>query len=165
MALELFALAALTAGQFLFGRGHVDNSQFLGVAVHVAAQALDQRQGIGLVRFDALVKLIPVLWTDDYVMDAQLFELTVQAVAEGPGFITTVNFPGLGELFFGPLHELLRSEFLGGLGSGVIHLADHPVAVGMHVDAQLDAVGFGGGLCLSRVVGIGVWFCFHITLV
>ena len=46
----------------------------------------------------------------------------------------------------------------------MIQLPHDAIAVGMHVNAQLDPLGFDSCLCLSREVGIGVWFCFHHNL-
>lgn len=109
---------------------------------------------------------IPILRANHDVVNAHLLQLTMQPVAKRTGFVATMNFLGLGELFPGPFQKGLGRELLGGLRSSVVHLADHPVALGMHVDAQLDALGFGEGLCWSCFVGIGDGFCFfHITLV
>jgi hypothetical protein len=75
-----------------------------------------------------------------------------------------VNRLGLRDLLFGPEEKPFRRELLGGLRRGVVQLPDHPIAVGMNVDAQLDALGFGCGLCCSECVGIGVGFRFQKNL-
>ena len=87
----------------------------------------------------------------------------MQTVAEGTGFVTAVDGFSLAELFCRPDKEILRRELLRGLWCSVVDLPDHPIAVGMNVDAQLDALGFECGLCWSGLVGIGV--CFHSNLV
>jgi hypothetical protein len=62
-------------------------------------------------------------------------------------------------LLFGPDQKILRCELLRRLGSSVVELPNHPLAIGMNVDAELDALGLECGLCCNRSVGIGV--CFH----
>jgi hypothetical protein len=88
----------------------------------------------------------------------------MQAVSQRTGFVTTINLLGSRRLFFGPKQELYRSEFLGWLWRGIVDLPNHPIALGMDIDAQFDALGIGGVLCFSvGGVGIGIGFCFHIT--
>jgi hypothetical protein len=64
---ELFALTTLTAGQLLCNGGHANNSQFLFVAIDVAAQSLNQSQRVGFVSLDAFVKFVPVLRPDHHM--------------------------------------------------------------------------------------------------
>ncbi len=83
----------------------------------------------------------------------------MQAVAKGSGFVTAIDRFGLGELFGRPKQKILGRKLLRRLGSGVVELPDHPIAIGMNVDAELDALGFNDALCCTGLVGIGV--CFH----
>jgi CheY-like chemotaxis protein len=129
------------------------------VALHVTIQPLHQGERIGLVGLNALVQFVPVLRPDDDVGNPHRHQRAVQTVAQRARFVAAVNLFGQVELLLGPGEKLLGLELLRRLGSGVVDLPDHPIAVGMNVDAQLDALGFGNGLCCSRTVGIGV--CFH----
>lgn len=147
MRQQLFALPALAAGQFLFGRGHADHGQRLPIALHVTIQPLHQRQRIRPVGLDALAQFIPVLRTDDDIADAQGRQRPVQAVTQGAGLVTTVDLLGLRQLFARPRQKIIGRELLGRLRCGVVHLPDHPVAVGVNVYAELDALGFRQVLC------------------
>ena len=110
------------------------------------------------------MQFIPILWPDYDVADAQGLKLAMQAVAERPGFVTTVNGFGLFQLLFGPNQKIFGRELLRRLRRGVIQLPDHPIAIGVNVDAQLDALGFRRALCcFSHGVGIGIGI--HTTLV
>ena len=80
-------------------------------------------------------------------MDAQLFELPVELVAKRPRFLTAVDGLGLVELLAGPDQKLLGRELLGRLGGGVVDLANHTVAIGVNVNAELDGLGFCLVLC------------------
>ena len=73
----------------------------------------------------------------------------MQTVAQRTGFVAAVNLFGELELLLGPDQKILRSELLRRLRSCVVDLADHSKAVGMNIDAQLDALGFGCGPCFS----------------
>ena len=73
----------------------------------------------------------------------------MQTVAQRPGFIATVYGFGLLQLLLSPNPKIFRGELLRGLRSGVVDLADHSIAVGMNIDAQLDALGFGRRLWFS----------------
>ena len=68
----------------------------------------------------------------------------MQAISQRPGFVTTVNFLGQRQLLFSPKHKCFGRKLLSRLRGGVIHLANHPVIVGMHIDAQLDQVRAAG---------------------
>lgn len=148
--------AGLAAGQFLGGRGHTDHRKRPLVALHVTVQTPDQSQRIGPVRLDPGAQLIPVLRTDDHVRNAQGDQVAMEPVPQRPGFLTAVHRFALVQLLPGPDQKILGGELLGGLGSGVVQLPDHPVAVGMNVDAELDALGFASALCFSRRMGIGI---------
>src|SRR6185503_17304929 len=75
---QLLALTALAAGHFLFRRGHTNNGQFLFVAVDVATEPLDHGQRVRLVRLDSFVMFIPVLRSNDEVVNAHRFQLAMQ---------------------------------------------------------------------------------------
>ena len=61
-------------------------------------------------------------------------------------FVATVNRFRLTELFFGPEQKIFGCELLSGLGCSVVDLPDHPIAVGVNIDAQLYALGSDSGL-------------------
>jgi hypothetical protein len=77
----------------------VDNRQFLLIAIHLTTQSLNQGQCVRLIGFGTLVKFIPVLRTNDQIMNAHCFELPMQAVAERSGFVATVDFFSQFQLF------------------------------------------------------------------
>src|SRR3954465_2521389 len=91
MCNELLSLTALRPRQFLFRSGHTDHGQGMTIALNIPIQPLDQRQGIGFVGLNSLAQLIPVLWTNHDVLDAQTQQSPMQAVAQRTGFVTTVN--------------------------------------------------------------------------
>src|SRR5258708_39950445 len=82
----------------------------------------------------------------------------MQTIPQRTGFVATVHLLGLLKLLLGPDQKILGRELLRRLRSGVVELPDHPIVVSMNIDAQLDALGFGHGLCFSREVGVGIWF-------
>jgi len=79
------AVAALGAFAFLFGCGHGDDCQCVGVALHVAIQPLDQGPGVSPVGLDAFAQFIPVLRAHDDIVDAHLQERAMKSVAERAG--------------------------------------------------------------------------------
>ncbi len=145
--LQLFTPPTQGALLLLLGSGHGNDRQRITIALHITIQPLDQGQRVGPVGLDPFALFIPVLGPDHQIVDAQLLELPVQLVAKRPRFVTAVDFIGLLALLAGPDQKLLGRKLLGRLRGGVVDLANHTVAIGVNVNAELDGLGFRQVLC------------------
>ena len=162
-AFELLSLAALDAFLFLGGRRYPHGGQGMRVASHVAVQAQGQLFGVTLVVVDALVVLVQADGLDDDVFHAQLHQLTVQDVAEGTGFVATVDGLGQDHLRFDPRQELGRRKLLRRLRGAVVQDAHHHDGVGVDVQAQLDGlILLARGLLRANFGGIEVLFVHNV---
>jgi hypothetical protein len=96
---------------------------------------------------NVLVVLIQTDRLHHQVVDPQGAELAMEHEAKGASLVATMNLLGLRQLRLNPFQELGRTELLRGLRRRVLEDAHHDNRVGVHVQAQLDAlIGFARDL-------------------
>ncbi len=90
-ALQLLALPADDPLLFLGNRGHPHGGQRMRVARHITVQPQGQFLSVALVVVDPGVPLVQTDRLHHQVLDPQLNQIPMQTVAEGAGFVATVD--------------------------------------------------------------------------
>src|ERR1051326_7737899 len=137
---QLLPLSRQSSPLFLFGRGHVNRTEGLVIAMEVTVQIHRQVTAVGLIGGHAGVPLVQAHRMHDQILDSQGDQLAMKHKPTRPRFIATMHLAGEGQLLPGELQERLRTKTLGWLWRGAI---DHPtdsIVVGVPVDTEFDLV-------------------------